>query len=132
VLTARLLPCDARAATSVAFVAQQVIVKVKREVKPDPLLSVKDGPSSNVKMGSNLRKMLLDEKVELYKGMGKLTNCGGAGQCNLCFVDVLEGGQNLSPRTAVEEARLKKRPASYRLACQTLVNGDVTVEVPSK
>jgi len=59
VLTARLLPCDARAATSVAFVAQQVIVKVKREVKPDPLLSVKDGPSSNVKMGSNLRKMLL-------------------------------------------------------------------------
>lgn len=111
-------------------VQRNVIVKVKREVKPDPVLTVKGGPSGDVAAGSSLRLTLMNADVQLYKGMNKLTNCGGAGQCSLCMVDVLEGADNLSPRTAVEEARLKKKPASYRMACQALINGDVTVEVP--
>lgn len=43
---------------------------------------------------------------------------------------MLEGMDNLSPRTAAEEKMLKKRPDNYRLACQVIVNGNVKVEVP--
>lgn len=46
------------------------------------------------------------------------------------FPQVLEGGDNLSPRTDFEQKRLATKPGSYRLACQALVNGDVMVEVP--
>ena len=44
-----------------------------------------------------------------------------------CVVDVVAGGENLSPRTQVEERKLKKWPASCRLACQTTVNGPVSI-----
>ncbi|CAM9612829.1 unnamed protein product, partial [Phaeothamnion confervicola] len=57
----------------------------------------------------------------------------GAGQCGTCTValDTTNGGW--SPRSAVEEAKLKGRPAAQRLACQTLVGGDAVVTVrPSK
>ena len=43
------------------------------------------------------------------------------------IVEVVEGMQNLSPRSDVEEVYLADRPASYRLSCRTSVNGDVTV-----
>uniref|UniRef100_A0A7S4I299 PDZ domain-containing protein n=1 Tax=Prymnesium polylepis TaxID=72548 RepID=A0A7S4I299_9EUKA len=112
-------------------VERNVIVKKPKVVLPDPILTVKGGPSGDVARGSSLRLTLLDADVELYKGMKKLTNCGGAGQCNLCMVEVLEGMENLSPPTAVEQTRLKKKPEGYRMACQTLINGDVTVEVPA-
>jgi len=45
-------------------------------------------------------------------------------------VEVLEGMENLSPRTAAEDKMLKKKPDNYRLACQVIVNGNVKVEVP--
>eukprot|EP00967_Tisochrysis_lutea_P088843 scaffold126242_cov33-Tisochrysis_lutea.AAC.2 len=60
----------------------------------------------------------------------QVTNCGGVGNCLTCQVEVLEGMENLSPRTAAEDKMLKKRPDNYRLACQTIVNGDVKVKVP--
>ena len=40
---------------------------------------------------------------------------------------MLEGSQNLSPRSDVEEVYLSDRPANYRLSCRTSVNGDVTI-----
>jgi len=35
-------------------------------------------------------------------------NCGGYGQCGTCIVEVVEGLENLSPRTEVENQKLKK------------------------
>ena len=49
------------------------------------------------------------------------------GQCGTCVVEVVEGLQNLSPRSDVEQVYLADRPANYRLSCRTSVNGDVTV-----
>ena len=43
------------------------------------------------------------------------------------MVEVVEGAQNLSPRSDVEEVYLADRPASFRLSCRTSVNGDGTV-----
>jgi ferredoxin len=76
---------------------------------------------------SNLRQKALENKIDLYKFTGKLMNCGGYGQCGTCIVEVVEGMENLSPRTDVENRKLKRKPDSYRLSCQTLVNGDVSI-----
>jgi ferredoxin len=77
--------------------------------------------------GANLRFKALENRIDLYTFSGKLMNCGGYGQCGTCVVDVVEGQENLSPRTAVEERKLKKWPETCRLACQTTVHGPVSV-----
>ncbi|MCL1475518.1 2Fe-2S iron-sulfur cluster-binding protein [Argonema antarcticum] len=77
--------------------------------------------------GANLRQKMLENRIDLYTFMGKAMNCGGYGQCGTCIVEVAAGMENLSPRTEVENRKLKKKPENYRLACQTLVNGPVSV-----
>lgn len=77
--------------------------------------------------GANLRIKALENGIDLYTTWGKMMNCGGYGQCGTCIVEIVEGMENLSPRTPVENKKLKKKPANYRLACQTLVNGSVSV-----
>jgi len=77
--------------------------------------------------GSNLREKALQNRVDIYTLGGKLRNCGGYGQCATCVVEVADGMENLSPKTDFEQRRLKKKPDNYRLACQTLVNGSVTI-----
>ena len=81
-----------------------------------------------VAMGANLRTKALENQIDLYTFMGKLSNCGGYGQCGTCIVEIVEGQENLSERTEVENRKLRKKPENYRLACQTLVNGSVTVK----
>lgn len=82
--------------------------------------------------GANLRIKALENRIDLYTFTGKMMNCGGYGQCGTCIVEVIEGMENLSPRTQVEEQKLKKKPPSYRLACQTMVNGPVSVKTKPK
>ena len=77
--------------------------------------------------GANLRKAALDAGINPYTGLNNLNNCGGVGQCGTCVMEVVEGMNNLSPRSDVEEVYLADRPANYRLSCRTSVNGDVTV-----
>ncbi|MGK7948697.1 MAG: 2Fe-2S iron-sulfur cluster-binding protein [Xenococcaceae cyanobacterium] len=78
--------------------------------------------------GANLREKALQNGVDIYRLRGKLVNCGGYGQCGTCIVEIVEGAENLSPKTDFEQRRLKKKPENYRLACQTLVNGEVSVK----
>ncbi|AFZ59678.1 (2Fe-2S)-binding protein [Anabaena cylindrica FACHB-243] len=77
--------------------------------------------------GANLRLKAMENNIDIYTLIGKMTNCGGAGQCGTCIVQVVEGLENLSPRTDFENRKFKKKPDNYRLACQTLVNGPVSV-----
>lgn len=77
--------------------------------------------------GANLREKALQNKIDIYKWRGKLINCGGYGQCATCVVEIVEGMENLSPKTDFETRKLKKKPENYRLACQTLVNGPISV-----
>ena len=77
--------------------------------------------------GANLRFKALENGIDLYTLSGKLMNCGGYGQCGTCIVEIVDGMENLSPRTETENRKLGKKPDSYRLACQTLVNGEVKV-----
>ena len=61
--------------------------------------------------------------------------CGGSCACTTCHVIVKEGDANLSPDPADEDEldRLDQAPGltlHSRLACQAVVTGDVTVEIP--
>ncbi len=78
--------------------------------------------------GANLREKALQNDIDLYTLKGKLINCGGYGQCGTCLVEVVEGIENLSEKTDFEKRKLSKRPDNYRLACQTMVNGPVSVK----
>lgn len=77
--------------------------------------------------GANLRFKALENNIDIYTFTGKLMNCGGYGQCGTCIVEVVEGMGNLSPRTEVENRKLKKYPKTYRLSCQTTVQGPVSI-----
>jgi ferredoxin len=83
--------------------------------------------------GANLRKEALRAGVQLYPGIHKVVNCHGFGQCGACRVLVTKGMENTSPKGIVESARLAVSLAAIgneqtmRLACQTRVEGDITV-----
>ncbi|XP_068647439.1 photosynthetic NDH subunit of subcomplex B 3, chloroplastic [Aristolochia californica] len=68
-----------------------------------------------------LRNIMLDNKVELYAAYGKVMNCGGGGSCGTCIVEILDGNDLVNERTNTELRYLKKKPDSWRLACQTIV-----------
>ncbi|KAL5729430.1 hypothetical protein ACHQM5_002385 [Ranunculus cassubicifolius] len=68
-----------------------------------------------------LRSIMLDNKLELYATYGKLMNCGGGGSCGTCIVEIIDGEDLLNERTNTELKYLKKKPETWRLACQTIV-----------
>jgi adenylate cyclase len=56
--------------------------------------------------------------------------CGGHARCSTCRVLVVEGADNLTPRTKAERALVERKglPEEVRLACQAKVMGPVTVK----
>ena len=84
--------------------------------------------------GSNLRREAIAAGVGLYPGIHKVLNCHGLGNCGSCRVLITKGMENASPMGFMERLRLKFSMAyvghenTMRLACQTLVNGDMEVQ----
>lgn len=58
--------------------------------------------------------------------------CGGKGYCGKCLVEIIDG--KVSPLTDHEKKRVPKEKTdrNFRLACQTYVEGDVTIRVPDQ
>lgn len=87
-----------------------------------------------VPAGANLRTEALRAGVQLYPGVHKVLNCHGLGQCGSCRVLITKGMENTSRKGLLESARMAVSLAyigneqTMRLACQTRVNGDITVE----
>lgn len=80
------------------------------------------------RVGDNLRKTLLENKVELYRGLKKkLGNCGGGGQCTFCAVDMVETDGWLE-RSEYEDSKIPKFPTA-RLACLNNIAGPATIRV---
>lgn len=72
--------------------------------------------------GQKLRDIMLDNNIELYGPYARaLLNCAGCGTCGTCMVEVVEGKELLSPKTDKEKEALKRKPKTWRLACQTVV-----------
>lgn len=78
--------------------------------------------------GAVLRDVLLEADETPHNGRADLVNCRGHGTCGTCAVAV-DG--TVSEPTNQEKRRLSfpphDRDAGLRLACQTRVEGDVTV-----
>jgi 2Fe-2S ferredoxin len=70
----------------------------------------------------------------LAHGVSLYHTCGGNASCSTCRVRVLEGADRLSPIESAEAQVLDafdlKPP--HRLACQSEIHGDVTVEIPGR
>lgn len=57
-----------------------------------------------------------------------------AGACGACVIEVLQGGANLSEKSADENSfllRLGHVGDEFRLACQCRLNGEVTIRAAS-
>lgn len=68
--------------------------------------------------------------VSLAHKIPHLRECGGHGRCTTCRVRICDGIQNVSPRTPreTEVAEARRWDRFTRLACQTHLSGDVTLE----
>jgi ferredoxin len=97
-----------------------VTIKVLQEGKPDMDITAK--------VGDNLRQILLQNDVELYRGLKKkMGNCGGGGQCTFCTVQMMDE-DGWGSRSDWEEGKIgKKLDASYRMACMNSIAGPATV-----
>lgn len=86
------------------------------------------GKTFECAQGSNLRKVLLKNGIDLYNGKAKIINCKGIGTCGTCAVQ-LEG--DVSEPNWKDKARRSLPPhsptANRRLACQTYVLSDIQV-----
>lgn len=95
-------------------------------------LTVKTGDGNSVQIntrkGENLRKTLLDNKIDIYGAKAKFTNCGGGASCGTCAV-LINDAVDWEPRADFEGARLRKYSSAGRLSCNVFIEGDCTVIV---
>ena len=92
------------------------------------------GKKVNCGQYANLRKLALLHGVQVYKGVNRIANCHGNGLCGTCVMEVVEGIENLTPKTRREQYNFKLRgkPDTYRLSCQCQVLGDtVCITAPA-
>ena len=92
-----------------------------------PMVSAQ-GKNFQCESGSNLRQVLLAHNVALHNGQSSLINCRGIGSCGTCAVQI--EGEFSEPNWKDRTRRSlppHDRQRNLRLACQTLVLGDVRV-----
>ena len=86
------------------------------------------GEETECEAGATLRDALRAADLSPHNGASNYLNCGGHATCGTCAVAV-DGP--VSDPTDAEQRRLSFPPhdpdAGLRLACQTRVEGDVTV-----
>ena len=112
----------ASAAAPTYEVGTTVAIVVQQPSKPDIVIEAR--------VGDNLRKTLLANDVELYRGLKKkLGNCGGGGQCGFCAVELADdGGGVWGTRSDYEAKRIGKGGGEgCRLACMNNIVGPATV-----
>lgn len=117
---------------------------------------IKEKKEIEVPRGANLRKAAIEAGINLYPGINgfgaaanQYLNCHGLGQCGMCRVLITNGMQNTEPMGKAEEWRFRfpvptpltplaldpipclayvGNEQTMRLACKTIVNGDVEVQ----
>eukprot|EP00545_Synedropsis_sp_CCMP1620_P000069 CAMPEP_0119009292 /NCGR_PEP_ID=MMETSP1176-20130426/4264_1 /TAXON_ID=265551 /ORGANISM="Synedropsis recta cf, Strain CCMP1620" /LENGTH=257 /DNA_ID=CAMNT_0006961771 /DNA_START=1 /DNA_END=774 /DNA_ORIENTATION=- len=101
-------------------VGTTVTIKVLQEGKPDMDI--------DAQVGDNLRLTLLENDVELYRGLKKkLGNCGGGGQCTFCAIEMTDT-TGWGERSDYEDDKIgKKLGPDARMACLNNIQGPATV-----
>ncbi len=98
-----------------------VSITVQQPDKPDIVITAQ--------VGDNLRKTLLANDVEVYRGLKKkLGNCGGGGQCGFCAVELTDDEGVWGERSDYEAKKIGKNGSeNARLACLNDIAGPATV-----
>lgn len=82
-----------------------------------------------VRRGGNLRKAAANQGVQVYYDINKYANCFGLGHCGTCrFSPDPKNPQAFSEPTWQERFTLGDDAGKVRLACQTRVFGNATVD----
>lgn len=109
---------------------------------------IKENKEIAVPEGANLRKEAIKAGINVHQGINgmgasvnKLMNCHGISFCGTCRVRIVKGMEHASPMGMFEKARFYNpvpdpipcmafigNEDTMRLACQTLVYGDMEVE----
>ena len=87
---------------------------------------VKGRPPVEVEQGANLMQALKAHQVPVA------SSCKGQLICGKCVLKICDGAANLSPVTPDEDnlMEVKDVPPGHRCACNTTVEGDITVDAP--
>ena len=81
-----------------------------------------EGANIEVPKGSNLLSGLQDAGIQVA------TSCGGQGTCGKCKVIIKSGDYNTGATPFLSK---KEVAEGYCLACLTLVEGDLTIDIPA-
>ncbi|MFP6770037.1 MAG: hypothetical protein VB859_17810 [Planctomycetaceae bacterium] len=100
---------------------------------------VKEKKTVEVETGQKIRKVALEEGVEVYPGIHKSLHCPGLGLCTSCRVRITSGREHCSKASLWEKLNMLLNPLAFfarigcedemRLSCQTKVHGPADVEV---
>ena len=74
-------------------------------------------------VGEDLRTALLENDIEIYAGLYRITNCRGKAICASCRVEVVDG-PGLSDQSLYERVRIGPH---LRLACQARIYKDTVI-----
>jgi ferredoxin len=118
--------------TGISANSQPEVSATPKFVAGTNITFVNEGKEVMAASGANIRVKAIENGIDLYTLMGKMMNCGGYGQCGTCVIAVTQGLENLSPRTDIETRRFKNKPDNYRLACQSTLQGPVSVVTKPK
>lgn len=80
----------------------------------------------NAPTGERILFALWDNQVSIT------SICGGNCSCGACNIEVLEGMENLNPKSAEEArvlSRIKRQGPNVRLACQCIPTGEVKIRI---
>jgi ferredoxin len=80
----------------------------------------------NAPAGERILFALWDNQVSIT------SICGGNCSCGACNIEVLEGMENLNPKSAEEArvlSRIKRQGPNVRLACQCVPTGEVKIRI---
>ena len=85
----------------------------------------------NIRPDDKLIKVDMNETLltaSLRNNVPHLSACGGVGKCSTCRVEIIDGLDNCSKRSLLEEklAEKLKFPDQIRLACQTKISGNIS------
>ena len=96
-----------------------------------PLLTVHQNQKIhqiNILAGSNLRSVLVENKLSLYTALTEKLNCGGNGICATCGIIPIKN----VPQPVHWHDRLAHQFNYPRLSCQILIHEDMTVQLDTE
>lgn len=107
------------AALIVALIGHQIFLRFKKNIRVD----YGEGKLVTTASGNTILE------ISRQAGIPHMSVCGGRARCSTCRTLIVEGTDNLYPKTEAEKILLEKLNAedSIRLACQAKVRGNITL-----